>query len=413
MKKVLVLAMAVLLVAAFTVPATALDNEFGGYWRTRFFTQQNFTGEDDTEAADLSRVDTRTRLYYTAVINDSLKLVNKFEMDAVWGDDGYGDIGTDGKVFEIKHSFADFDLGDFNFKLGAQGKEFARGFVFSDDFAGLIARYVTDDMIIPFVWMKAYEGGAGKDANDQDVDYYGLDPSFNMGGMKLNPFVLYITSDDASAWGSTTANEEVGVYYLGLNLDLSLDMGGLWLTGVYEGGSVDFSAAAGGGDLDVAAYLFAIGGNVDLGAADVHAEFFYASGDDDATDDEANDFYVPQGQSYYWAEIMGLGTFDNQASANAPGDKISNIMAANLGATFGVGEKLSLTADLWYAQLVEDDAAGNNDLGTEIDLKAKYELVEDLNLEVIAAYLMAGDATYDGSSDADPYELGARLSLKF
>ena len=31
---------------------------------------------------------------------------------------------------------------------------------------------------------------------------------------------------------------------------------------------------------------------------------------------------------------MGLGIFDNQGSTNSPADKISNIMAANLGVGF-------------------------------------------------------------------------------
>ena len=88
-------------------------------------------------------------------------------------------------------------------------------------------------------------------------------------------------------------------------------------------------------------------------------------------------------------------------------------MAANLGASFKAADKLTLGADLWYAQLVEDNAAGDNDLGTEVDLSADYELIEGLNLRVVGAYLFAGDATYKGANDANPWELGAQLSLSF
>ncbi|MBW2593906.1 MAG: hypothetical protein JRE58_13070, partial [Deltaproteobacteria bacterium] len=137
MKKFSILLFAALLVVAFTMPAAALETEFGGYWRTRFFTEQNFTGEDESEAMDFTWVDTRTRLYFTAILNDNLKFVNKFEFDAQWGDSGYGDIGTDGKgKFEIKHSYADFNVGSVNAKLGAQGVTLARGFLFDDDFMG-------------------------------------------------------------------------------------------------------------------------------------------------------------------------------------------------------------------------------------------------------------------------------------
>ncbi|MFP4391126.1 MAG: hypothetical protein ACLFPR_19535, partial [Desulfococcaceae bacterium] len=49
MKKLGMMALAALLVVAFTLPAYALETEFRGYWRTRFFTNQNFTGEDEDE----------------------------------------------------------------------------------------------------------------------------------------------------------------------------------------------------------------------------------------------------------------------------------------------------------------------------------------------------------------------------
>ncbi len=153
MKKLLVFSMAAMLVAAFCLPASALENVFGGYWRTRGFTQNNFDGQD-TETQDLSRVDTRTRLYYDAILNDNLKFVNKFEFNAVWGDGGYGDIGTDGLDVLVKHSYADFNTGPVNHKLGAQGAVFQRGFVFDDDFAGYVGTWKLENMWFRGTWIK-------------------------------------------------------------------------------------------------------------------------------------------------------------------------------------------------------------------------------------------------------------------
>jgi hypothetical protein len=110
---------------------------------------------------------------------------------------------------------------------------------------------------------------------------------------------------------------------------------------------------------------------------------------------------------------MGLGVFDNTASANAPGDAISNLMAANVGASFSTSENWTWDADLWYAALMEEDAAGNSDLGIEIDLKATYKMMEGMKLELVAAYLSAGKATYEGDDEANPIEVGARLSFSF
>ena len=407
MKRLMVIALSVLLVGAFTLPAMAVDHEFGGYWRTRMYNRTDFSG-DDSGAMDLQQADTRTRLYYTAIFSDELKLVNKFEMDAKFGDGERGKIGADGQNFEIKNSYADFNLGDINVKLGTQGKTMARGFLFSDDFTGAIVRYMGDDMIIPFIWIKAYEGGSGDDANDFDFDYYALDPHFMMGDITLNPFAMYMYSKDASQWASTNNNEEVKVFFLGGSLDYSTDMFSAWFTGIYETGTAD--AAGAGEDLDIAAGLAAAGGAYNMDSMSIHAQVFYATGDDDPDDDEANDFYVPKGQSYYWAEIMGYGTIDNEVSAGSPGDAISDIIAFNVGVDIPF-DKLTLSIDIWNANLIEDNADGDTELGTEIDVAVSYQVLDDLKLKVVAAYLSAGDAT--GGGDENPIEVGTVLSLSF
>ena len=62
------------------------------------------------------------------------------------------------------------------------------------------------------------------------------------------------------------------------------------------------------------------------------------------------------------------------------------------------------------------DAFGEDELGLETDLKVTYQLVEGLSLDIVGAYLFAGDAigtTSGGKNARDPYEFGTRLSLSF
>jgi hypothetical protein len=42
-----------------------------------------------------------------------------------------------------------------------------------------------------------------------------------------------------------------------------------------------------------------------------------------------------------------------------------------------------------------------------------YSLMKNLNLDLVGAYLFAGDATYKGTNSKDAYEIGARLSFSF
>jgi hypothetical protein len=416
MKRFTILALAALLVVAFTVPAAAFESQFGGYWRTRFYINKDFSG-DDSGSRDWEVVDTRTRLYYTAVLNDNLKFVNKFEWNAVWGDPGSAPIGTDRTtVMRWKNSYIDANAMGLNWKIGLQGTSLGRSFLFDDDFAGAIVTYKSDMFDLPFLWIKAYDDGS-YDSNTYDYDYYAINPKFKMGGVSLNPFALYAMTNNAanavySGGGAGLPTfDRLDTWFLGLNADFNVGPGSMWFTGIYNGGTGEIP---GGNDQDFGGYLLAVGGNFDLGPANVHGQIFYASGDDDPNDNDIDAFVAPKGQSYYWSEIMGYGIFDKQVSNGSPGDQISNITAYNLGAGMKMSDKWKGSLDLWYANLTEDNALGDNDLGFEIDLVLTYQVIEGLNLDLVGAYLFAGDATtLKASNDQDPYEVGARLSLSF
>jgi hypothetical protein len=417
MKKRTMLAMSVLMVITFISSASAFESKFGGYWRTRVYTQNNFSGEDKSESKDITQADTRTRLYYTAIFNEEFKFVNKFEMDAIWGDNPksntYGDIGADGQSLEIKNSYVDYSpQGPWNVKVGVQNFRLLRKFLFSDDAAGVIVTHKGDSVTLPLIWLKAYEGSSngGEDANDNDVDYYGAAPSINLNNIKLTPTILWVTSEDGSAWGSTSDYKDFDSYYIGLDLDAKLSSAVVWFTGIYQTGEVETAA---GESQDISAWLAAIGGKANVGPAKLHGQVFYATGDDDATDDELNAYFIPKGNSYYWSEIMGKGVFDGQASANSCHSHPSDILAANIGATFKLADKLKMTADLWYAKLAEEDANGEDELGTEVDLVVSYNMMKNVNLDIVGAYLIAGEATYSGDNEANPYEIGTRWSFKF
>ena len=463
MKKLSILALAAILVIFFTVPASALENEFGGYWRTRFFSQKYFSGfdrgdrtndagdraEDDT----IERTDTRTRLYYTAKINDNLKFVNKFEYDAVWGGSGtYGRVGADTVSIEVKNSYADFNLGPVNFTVGVQPYSLFRDFQISDDASGIIARWkAMDNFVLAGSWLKSFEGGEG-DGENEDVDTYTVTGAFwFIENISLKPSISTTYTDElpeaiAGAILGLASPESIAgddpyivlndysdayLVTYGADFDMTFDKWGLWVTAFGQVGEVNDvkvdrdgdGAADAERDFDIEAYLVAVGGNMGLGTdlgLGLHGEFFYASGDDDADDKNIEGVVSPFG-SYYWSEIMGYGIFDNRASANSPADKITNIWAANIGVDMKPMDKLKVALDLWYAERVEDEQVPNNEdqLGTELDLLITYQLVEGLNLDLVGAYLWADNATADSeppgakSNKEDPYEFGARLSLSF
>ena len=392
MKKVIVLAIGIIMIGGVTTTsASAVENVFGGYWRTRIFSQSDFSGT----SSSFNNADNRTRLYYTAVFNDEFKFVNKFEFNTKWGDDVGGDIGADGTgIFRIKNSYADFTLGNVNTKLGIQGGVLARGLMFDDDFSGATVTMNFGNVSIPLMWARV--NGEYVSAAGVDEDILSSTAKIKVGDSgEIAPYLVYHGSNGVS---------ELEAFYLGVDADMKFGGAKTWGTLIYQGGTSE------NGD-DNKGWLAAIGGSVNV----VHGRFFYATGDDNPADGDNDEFAGVPGRSYYWSEIMGYGVFDNTVSAGSPADGISNIFAVNVGVKAKPVDKWTLSADLWYAQLAEENTLGNDELGTEIDLKATYKVMDNLNLDLVAAYLFAGDATAETGmiNQEDPVEVGARLSLNF
>jgi hypothetical protein len=430
MKKIIASAVGLMLVGGVAVTtASAVESQFGGYWRTRIYFQDNMTETQSNGDTNFNMIDTRTRLYYTAKFSDNFKFVNKFEFNNNWGDNVGGDIATDGTgIFRIKNSYADFTLGKVNTKVGLQGGvNIARGFVFGDDFAGAVVTADFGMVKVPVAYIAASieDNGAKAASVHLAVDSVGGGGDFGAGSgdvhilsvlptIKINDMV----SITPNATWLTVTHEDTDVYWLGVDVDLKFDAVKAGLTGIYNGGSIDKINTGDTSDSDISAFLLAA--QVDAGI--VHGQAFYASGDEENKTNNDVDGFVTigtpyaSGTYYNWAEILGMGIFDNTAPSASMGDHISNVWAVNAGVTVKPMDKLTLNFDAWYAQLAEKRDVSTtatpkmeDDLGLELDAKLTYALMDNLNADVVFAYLVAGDAT----GPDDIMEGGVRLSLSF
>ncbi len=465
MKRLSVIALAALLVLALTIPAAAFESQFGGLWRTRAFTQNNFDGSS-LGRNDQTRTDTRTRLFYTAKFSDKLSFINQFEMNAAWGQPRtYGQLGADGtdggtilgpaaatstgSTVMVKRSFVSLNLAKHNFRVGVQDFNLARGYLSDDDAAGFKAIFrVADNVFLPFIFLKTYDQAgrgriAGSLADDYDVNAYVIYPTIFLNKTTtLKPHVAHLQSENYSLAETkgTLMNRFPGATKLaawtaGLELDGKASNITYGATGIFQFGDLTVPAIPAYNNqskLNFKGYLFDAFGSVAMGPFDVRAKGIYASGNDKevsrvgfANTNDIKAFFNPgtagTGASYYWSEIMGLGIMDTAAPTNAPGDKITNLMAFNLGTTYRILPTLRVAADLWYAKTAQDvwmPRLGDykSDLGTELDVVLTYTIVPNLNLDLVGAYLWAGDVISKVATTADsanPYELGARLQLTF
>src|SRR6185369_14313437 len=101
MKKKLVVASALAaLGVAAAVPASALENEFHGMYKLKYFLSNYENGGSAQIVPTKSGLtaanyfEQRARIFYTAKAADDLKLVTGFEIDSVFGDKSQGGITT-------------------------------------------------------------------------------------------------------------------------------------------------------------------------------------------------------------------------------------------------------------------------------------------------------------------------------
>jgi len=484
MKKLSVLLGAVIMVLALTMPAAAFENEFGGYWRTRAFSNWDFTGNTNDKRMNVENIDTRTRLYYTAKFSDNLKFVNKFEMNARWGGsvnsttstygvgtaatlgggNSYGQLAADGANFVVKQSYVDFKLAQQRFTVGVQDFTLARGFLFDDDAAGVKAIFKVNDAIyLPLIYMKIYEGGwgttnnaaNGPNSDNYDVDAYVFYPTLYLTKDHVfKPHVATIQAENytrAATKGVTNAllnpaqATKVNLWSAGIEYDGKFDIFTFGLTGIMEFGDATVNPlnplfkANNIGTVNYKGYLYEGHGAVDLGPANIHLKGIYASGDgkaDFAKTGNNYGFVVPGyqfnvGGNYNiydqanWAEIMGGGMFDYQMPMNGTqnqlGSAISNAIIGGLGGSYKLLPDLKFSADIWMAYAADSiympTTNSNSDYyGTELDLKLTYTIVDNLKIDLVGAYLWAGDAitkSLSATGNANPIEIGTQLSLAF
>ena len=436
MKKLFVLALAAVMIAAFVVPASALENKFGGYMENVFNTYKSLNYRDEG-ASDYSTARSRTRLYYTAILSDKLRFVNQFEMDSEWGQDGsnkYGDLGADGIAVEVKRSYVDFTTFNTRFEVGVQNFNILRGLLVNDDASGIKVSYRGFDGFIPAVWwLRPYNGDAMVGDNGQDFDHYTALVNIQRSNFQLAPSIGYIRTNNSASFPANnytnrnigSAGEALDIYVLGVDFNMKTDMFDVVAAAGYEGGSVDDNT-------DISAYMLNAKLKYKMGKFALRGEALYTSGEEvNSAGQRSGDYdgwWYPEqnstGANYSTAEFYRKGkdwtkvpngpAVPGGGYSNAPnGNAVENRMEFGLGADFAVSKAFKVSFDWWNLNLAEDAANGNSDVGNEFDLVGTWGIMKNLNLDLIGAYLLVGDAIKPTVDDHDAYELSARLRLNF
>jgi hypothetical protein len=342
------------------------------------------------------------------------------------------DFGGDDNNFELRWAYTDIEL-PFDpasrLTVGLQPVGY-NAFVWSDNAGGVKWKRTQGNLAYSLGWFRndltdlASDGDAdGFDKNDYDDAYAGDVTYVFDNGNALNAFVIYMdqgqevlntlgTADDAL---TDVQDEEI---WLGLSGQGKWGNLSAMATAVYLTGDVKTDTAT--GDLDRSAYLLHAQGDYKMDKLTFTLGGLYASGDDDPTDDDLENF---DHIDISTAVLGSVVIFDNFADDNSPSQAFyvfdQGYKIIYLGAKYALSDKTDVWGKYFWHNTAEDNLLGDDEIGHEFVVGASYKIMKGVTAAINAGYLVAGDALdglaeLNGSDETDDiFRTDAKLQFKF
>jgi len=466
-KKTVAIAAAVGALAAISVPAMALENEFHGMYTFMGY-QTNFFDGTTYSVANAKAVlrpdakggwfaEQRARVQYIAKANDNLKLVTHFELDSRFGGIASGYKGTTGNdsgnldadmlTLETKSVYLDFNdpLTGANVKVGMQpwADSYQSLFLLAD-MTGVIATKKFGPATASLGWFRfddntqaAAASGPGKQTADLLVveGKYAVNKDLTVGASYYNiqddtvvvaapaTAVLFNTGVAAGVAVSAKATAFELLHMVGVNADLNVGPANIKPFAAFQFGDKSATESLKG-------YLLGAVTKTQVGPGAVNFSAMYMSGDSNSATKGKAFAVVDRNTTYFNAANMWL-LVRNAGAVNSSTSVLGNDMTAGGRGLLGVFAgyegtmgKVFYNANVGYAQTAQAQTATEKKaLGTEINAQVGYKLYDNLSASAAVAYVKLGDALGSktasdliGSSTADasnPYAINLRLAYTF
>lgn len=478
MRRFLVVSVICLTVLAVAVPSFALEVKWGGLYRSRIVSSHDFVTALATETRDNSnnytaapynrhynRIDQRIRIFMDFISSENLKVVTKFESQAIWGspatslasNTGSGNVGADTGSLNVKNVYVDFKIPQtpLRAKVGSQGINLVDSWIIDDDYSAAML----EADLKPFTVALAYASGQNTDLlhEDENIDDLVAVVDFKQGPFQAAVVGLWQDAHNVRASifpqtfdtpisgvvaaGSVTDPFTGRTYYvennqlfdLGLQLKYKIDYLGAYLNFVKNFGSVKMGTnRATLQSKDYTGWMLDAGLSYFCGPFTANIGGFYTTGQKVDSDPKSAGYLLPtlsdptrnadiewftypaSVPSKYSSEIIGGGLFDNNVPNGGywrgyPGP--TNIWTITAGGAWQAlpGTKLALSYYYWGTSEKVPGRYGtdgfvkfSNYLGNEINLNITQNIVDKLNLDLVGAYMFTGDAYHFKWVDKNP-----------
>ena len=435
MKKLLTVFFALALVAAFAMPAAAVDvSVTGSYFITGNFEDNPTMQKGDQEKSASSQwTHQRARFQPVFKIQEGLTLTTRFDvMEKYWGQNNSaytyaaGKSTTPSGISDDNETNIEFDRVFITANVGpgvlyAGHSDIDYGLKLNNFYgSGPRVKYAVPfgDFVGEVIWTKKTEGDIGTEYAAKDKDEYAVGLQYKLKQGFVGFYNIYTydqTTNDQTTW--TNAFEPYFKYAFG-DVTVQGEFSYSW-------GEKDYDNPA-TKDIDLGGFAMWLGADWKKGDWGVGGQFYYLEGDDPNTKDDDEGSTAKMGLSPLGTLIMfdyWTNKFNGVNSAAALADNSwgyganNNIWAAEIHASWKVLPKLTLKAQYAYADRPEKVSGHmEEELGSEFDLTATYKIYDNLQYMVGFGYLWAGDYWKTSSTDNtvdDDYIVLNQLKLTF
>ena len=427
-KRFLVVLFALGLVAAFSMPAAAVDVKFSGYYSVWGFYDDNHGLGDknvaggDNESASHAFYSQRLRLNTVFQVADGLKLTTACDiMEKVWGANrdagapsytGGGDYKRatwDEENIDFDKLYVSFAVPIGTFYVGVM-PENKWGTAFGDDIynnLGII-RYIGNTG--PWTYMayitKGNEGDLGSSSpeeSDADNDWYTAAVTYKADTCEAGLLYRYVNDKSQTFKYHDLTLSDHGNYdmqYHVLTPYAKATFGPVYVEGqiyyAFGNDAIEWESGVPGNDQDLDSLTAYVMAKVDLEPVYIGAQIAYAQGDDDMDDDEVNDA-LGTGTAYNPCLILGNWELNHWVGATGTangvevGAEMKNVLFYQIFAGIRPIEKLDVKVSVAYAEPDEKVGGNDDEYGTEFDITATYKIYDNLSYTVGFGYLCAGD----------------------
>lgn len=379
------------IVVAGLVGTSYAEVKLGGELRLRGVMVDN--SEAATEPNDGGFFEQRTRLNGEASVDDRAKVFIQLQDSRKWGESaGVGDntvvTGQDVEALDLAQGYVEigklFDQ-PLSVRFGRQGMAYGEHRLIGTlEWTNNARRFdaikfmYKHDIVDLDVWTAKIS---------ETSEDWGNEDNFNgiyamLKNVPKHAVDLYLLQKITNA-GTAASPEDGNFYTLGGRVKGAVENINLDYTGEV---AIQTGDAATDVDKSASAYAIRLGYTVpmaELKGLRVGIEYAAATGDDDATDDEDNAFNNLYPTNHY---LYGFTDDVNW----------TNIQAWSVNASIKPMDNLTLAVEYWNYTAAEENVAGDDDRGTELNVKANHELSKNINCE--AAYVIRDSGDIETAS---------------